>query len=57
MKDIQVSKQAHKRIGKIEREVHYIQTDIKWIKNILFIILIMLLGLNMTPFLALGGVI
>ena len=45
------------RIGKMEKQINYIQIDLKWIKNLIYLILIVLLGLNFLPVEILGGII
>ena len=45
------------RIGKMEKQINYIQIDLKWIKNLIYLILIVLLGLNFIPVEVLGGII
>ena len=45
------------RIGKMEKQINYIQIDLKWIKNLIYLILIVLLGLNFIPIEVLGGII
>ena len=45
------------RIGKMEKQINYIQIDLKGIKNLIYLILIVLLGLNFIPVEILGGII
>lgn len=50
-------KELYERLGKIEKQVNYIQTDLKWLKKLIYLILIVLLGLNYIPIEVLGGVL
>lgn len=57
MKQIFYSNQVKKRIGKMEKQINYIQVDLKWIKNLIYLILVVTIGLNISPLSILGGTI
>lgn len=50
-------KELYERIGKMETQMNYIQTDLKWLKKLIYLILIVLLGVNFIPVEVLGGVL
>lgn len=50
-------KELFVRIGKMEKQINYIQIDVKWLKNLIYLLLLVLLGLQFIPNNVLGGII
>ena len=50
-------KELFVKIGKMEKQINYIQIDIKWLKNLIYLVLIILLGLQFIPSNVLGVII
>ena len=50
-------KELYLRIGKMEKQINYIQIDLKWLRKLIYLILIVLLGLHFLPVDALGVII
>ena len=50
-------KELFGKIGKMEKQINYIQIDVKWLKNLIYLMLIILLGLQFIPNNVLGVVI
>lgn len=54
---IEEEEKLYIRIGKLETQINYIQVDLKWLKKLIYLILIVLVGLNIIPYKILGALI
>lgn len=57
MIEIKEEEKLYRIIGNMEKQINYIQIDLKWLKNLIYVILIVLLVLNFIPNSVLGGII